>query len=293
MHVLLFYVFTVPLCCFAITLLLFGMSFLLPTISLFGFLARLLSSYLSLLLCATYGVLASVALRIFGYHRLAQWATARSFDLVMRYTTGVRFVIVEGEEYLTSRRPMVIVGNHQTELDVLFLGRIFPKYCSVTAKKSLARVPLLGWFMSLSGTVFIDRVDRSQAMKAFEGAAREMRIHKQSVFIFPEGTRSYARSPSLLPFKKGAFHLAVQAHVDICPVVAENYSKILDVKRRHFVGGQIRVKGEQHIAVSNRSYISLAGLLPLPLLFSSPFSSRADLSGGLCLNSTCKRYFAH
>lgn len=114
----------------------------------------------------------------------------------------------------------------------------------MTAKKSLAKVPFLGWFMSLSGTVFIDRVDRSQAMKAFEGAAREMREHRQNVFIFPEGTRSYAREPVMLPFKKGAFHLAVQAGVEICPVVAENYSRVLDVRAKRFVSGVIRVKGE-------------------------------------------------
>lgn len=227
-----------------LTITLFTMSYILPTIPLLGFLARLLSSYASLLLCASYGVFASLTLRLIGQHRLAQYAVARSFDLVMRYTTGVRFVIVEGEEHLTTNRPMVIIGNHQTELDVLFLGCIFPKYCSVTAKKSLAKVPFLGWFMSLSGTVFIDRVDRSQAMKAFEGAAKEMREHRQNVFIFPEGTRSYAREPVMLPFKKGAFHLAVQAGVDICPVVAENYSRVLDVRAKRFVSGVIRVKGE-------------------------------------------------
>lgn len=227
------------------TMALFVMSFLLPTFPLFSFIARLLSSYASLLFCATYGVFASVILRTVGKHRLAQWATARCFDLVMRYTTGVRFVIVDGQEHLTSKRPMVIVANHQTELDVLLLGTVFPRYCSVTAKKSLARVPLLGWFMSLSGTVFIDRVDRSQAMRAFEGAAREMSIHRQNVFIFPEGTRSYAREPVMLPFKKGAFHLAVQAGVDVCPVVAENYSRVLDVRAKRFVSGTIRVKGER------------------------------------------------
>jgi lysophosphatidate acyltransferase len=243
MYSIIYYPLLTLLAYLTLTISLFTMSALLPTVPILGFLARLLSSYASLLLCAAYGVLASLVLRLLGQHRLAQWATARSFDLVMRYTTGVRFVIVEGEEYLRSKRPMVIIGNHQTELDVLFLGRIFPKYCSVTAKKSLAKVPFLGWFMSLSGTVFIDRVDRSQAMKAFDGAAREMKEHKQSVFIFPEGTRSYAREPVMLPFKKGAFHLAVQAGVDICPVVAENYSRVLDVRAKRFVSGTIRVKG--------------------------------------------------
>jgi lysophosphatidate acyltransferase len=164
---------------------------------------------------------------------------------------------------------MVIIGNHQTELDVLLLGSVFPKYCSVTAKKSLARVPFLGWFMSLSGTVFIDRVDRSQAMKAFEGAAREMKEHRQNVFIFPEGTRSYAREPVLLPFKKGAFHLAVQAGVDICAVVAENYSRVLDVEARRFVPGTIRVKGENYQPHSLAPFLNIVkrkGLTSCPVL---------------------------
>jgi lysophosphatidate acyltransferase len=245
MYSIIYYPILLLLFCLSLTMALFILSFLVPIYPLPGFLARLLISYLSLLLCASYGVFASLFLRLLGQHRLAQWTVARSFDLVMRYTTGVRFVIVEGQEHLTTKRPMVIIGNHQTELDVLLLGSIFPKYCSVTAKKSLARVPFLGWFMSLSGTVFIDRVDRSQAMKAFEGAAREMKEHRQNVFIFPEGTRSYAREPVLLPFKKGAFHLAVQAGVDICAVVAENYSRVLDVEARRFVSGTIKVKGEK------------------------------------------------
>ncbi|KAJ5238445.1 20S cyclosome subunit (BimA/Nuc2/Cdc27) [Penicillium chermesinum] len=225
-------------------------SYVLITLSLFvlgqkvpraAFVARCLASYGSLILCALYGVVASIVLRLVGYGRISQWATARSFKWVMRFTTGVRFEIVEGEEYL-STRPAVFIGNHQTELDVLMLGAIFPKYCSVTAKKSLRNVPFLGWFMALSRTVFIDRANRETAMKAFDGAADEMRNHRQSVFIFAEGTRSYSDKPTLLPFKKGAFHLAVKAGVPIVPVVTENYSHILSPKNWRFESGAIKVK---------------------------------------------------
>ena len=135
------------------------------------------------------------------------------------------------------------MGNHQTALDVLLLGTIFPKHCSVTAKKSLKRAPFLGWFMSLSGTVFIDRADRKTALKAFEGAAEEMKRRKQSVFIFPEGTRSNAEEPMLLPFKKGAFHLAIQAGVPIVPVVTGCYWGILGARQRRFRAGRIPVVG--------------------------------------------------
>lgn len=75
------------------------------------------------------------------------------------------------------------------------------------------------------------------------GASEEMKRDRQSVYMFPEGTRSYAKEPMLLPFKKGAFHLAVQAGVPIVPVVAANYSNILYVQGRKFVAGEIPIKG--------------------------------------------------
>ncbi|KAJ5663502.1 hypothetical protein N7507_004233 [Penicillium longicatenatum] len=207
-------------------------SFVVVTLSLFAlgqkvpraaFLARCLAAYGSLLLCATYGVAASIVLRIAGYGRISQWATARSFKWVMRFTTGVCFDIVEGEEHL-STRPAVFVGNHQTELD------------------SLRNIPFLGWFMWLSRTVFIDRANRETAMKAFDGAVDEMKTHQQSVFIFPEGTRSYSDEAMLLPFKKGAFHLAIRAGVPIVPVVTENYAHIMSPRAWRFDAGTIRVK---------------------------------------------------
>ncbi|KAJ5657830.1 uncharacterized protein N7484_001479 [Penicillium longicatenatum] len=220
-------------------------SFVVVTLSLFAlgqkvpraaFLARCLAAYGSLLLCATYGVAASIVLRIAGYGRISQWATARSFKWVMRFTTGVCFDIVEGEEHL-STRPAVFVGNHQTELDVLMLGNIFPP-----TAKSLRNIPFLGWFMWLSRTVFIDRANRETAMKAFDGAVDEMKTHQQSVFIFPEGTRSYSDEAMLLPFKKGAFHLAIRAGVPIVPVVTENYAHIMSPRAWRFDAGTIRVK---------------------------------------------------
>lgn len=245
MHALIYYPVLISAIYSTLTITLFALTYLLPRPpTLIPFAARCLSSYAALLVCAIYGVIASLALRAVSRHRLAQWTTARSFAYAMRYATGVTFQITPADRLvLDSKRPVVIISNHQTELDVLLIGQMFPKYTSVTAKKSLRNVPFLGWFMSLSGTVFIDRVDRTQAMKAFEGAAKEMKEHGQNVFIFPEGTRSYAEKAVLLPFKKGAFHLAVQAGVDIVPAVAENYSRVLNVKARRFNSGTIRIKG--------------------------------------------------
>lgn len=78
--------------------------------------------------------------------------------------------------------------------------------------------------MTLSNTVFIDRTNRTTALAAFDSAASQMRAQRQSVFIFPEGTRSYAEHPSLLPFKKGGFHLAIKAQVPVVAIVCGCYS---------------------------------------------------------------------
>lgn len=275
-------------------------SFVVLTVSLFAlgqrapraaFFARCLASYGSLLLCATYGVIASVVLRLVGYGRVSQWATARSFKWIMRYTTGVEFNIVEGIEYL-STRPAVFIGNHQSELDVLMLGAVFPPYCSVTAKKSLKQVPFLGWFMTLSRTVFIDRANRETAVKAFDGAAEEMRTHRQSVFIFPEGTRSYSDQPELLPFKKGAFHLAIKAGVPIVPIVAENYSHILSPRNMRFEAGTINVKVLPPISTTGMTPADVDSLVNstresmLKTLLDMAREHRKEVDGNVKPNST-------
>jgi lysophosphatidate acyltransferase len=97
-----------------------------------------------------------------------------------------------------------------------------------------------------SKTVFIDRANSKNARAAFDGAAKHIRDERQSVFIFPEGTRSYYNKPDLLPFKKGAFHLAVQAQVPIVPIVCANYRDVLTMKggwkKWSFKSGRIPVK---------------------------------------------------
>lgn len=239
---LLYYIFVLfPISYLGATLAFYTLSiFSIPNSS---FYARTLASYACLVLCASYGVLAGITLRLFGNYRITQWTVARAFKYTMALATGVHFEVVEGEEYLHGR-PAVLIGNHQSALDILLLGVIFPPYCSVTAKRSLKLVPFLGWFMALSGTVFIDRSDRQSAMKAFEAAAEDMKRERQSVFIFPEGTRSNAKGPRLGTFKKGAFHLAVQAGVDVVPVICANYWGVLSLKERRFRAGRVPVKGE-------------------------------------------------
>jgi lysophosphatidate acyltransferase len=110
------------------------------------------------------------------------------------------------------------------------------------SSESLSLTCFFSHTVALSKTVFIERKSRTQALAAFDKAADQMHKHRQSVYIFPEGTRSYYDVPDLLPFKKGAFHLAVQAQVPIIPVSVANYTNVLDVRRKLFRPGTIPVR---------------------------------------------------
>lgn len=124
-------------------LILLGQTIRSPTVEFYG---RSTASFLALVLCASYGTTASAILNLFGSGGLGQWTTARSFKWCMYLFTRVWFEREDEEDWLGRTRPAVFVGNHQTELDVLFLGHMFPPWCSVTAKRSLVFVPFLGWF---------------------------------------------------------------------------------------------------------------------------------------------------
>lgn len=228
---------------FGVVVMFYLLSYFSP---LAGFAARVLASWIALVFCALYGVFASIVLRLSGGDRwqVAQWATARAFRFTMSVLTGITFEVEDPHNYLGTTRPAVFVGNHQTALDVLMLGCMFPQYCSVTAKRSLRNYPFLGWFMRLSGTIFIDRANSKDARSAMRGAADAILSQRQSVYMFPEGTRSYAQDAMLLPFKKGAFHLAVQAGVPVVPVVVANYSHLYSTGKLRFLPGKIPIKGK-------------------------------------------------
>jgi 1-acyl-sn-glycerol-3-phosphate acyltransferase len=112
------------------------------------------------------------------------------------------------------RGAYVVVANHQSSLDIVLLCNI-PREMKWVAKKELFRIPWVGWAFSLVGDIPIDRGDAASAA-AVMAMARRYLERGMSVMIFPEGTRS--EDGRLLPFKAGAFKLAVDAGVPVLPI---------------------------------------------------------------------------
>ena len=129
-----------------------------------------------------------------------------------------------GQDNLWSARPAVFLFNHQSQLDVPVLASLLRKDFTAVAKKELATDPMfapMGW---LADVAYVDRTDSTKAQAALAPAVDALR-NGTSLVIAPEGTRS--PTPKLLPFKKGAFHMAMQAGVPVVPIVIRNAGELM------------------------------------------------------------------
>jgi 1-acyl-sn-glycerol-3-phosphate acyltransferase len=119
----------------------------------------------------------------------------------------------------------VIVANHQSNYDLFVLGKVVPRRTVCIGKKSLKWVPFFGQLFWLGGNVLIDRGNAEQARKALQTTTDTLTRENTSIWVFPEGTRN--PESTLLPFKRGAFQMAIDAGVPIVPVCVSRYARRL------------------------------------------------------------------
>jgi 1-acyl-sn-glycerol-3-phosphate acyltransferase len=157
------------------------------------------------------------------------WAVTAPFD-PGRYAAGRLFRLIgvfavkmnplwhfetTGRFVQDPRRPYVAVSNHESYADIFLISHL-PWEMKWMSKETLFRIPCMGWMMRMAGDIRIVRGERTSAIKAL-AAARDRLAKRVSVMIFPEGTRS--RGKGLLPFKDGAFRVAIETGAPILPLV--------------------------------------------------------------------------
>ena len=151
----------------------------------------------------------------------------RVWSRCLLVAAGVR-VVVDVDPALDHRRGRVYIVNHKSYFDILLLFATAPASLRFAAKRSLFRIPILGWSMKLGGFIPVDREDRSRARDVFAAAAGRL-AGGTSVVFFPEGTR--AAPGTLLPFQRGGFLVALKAGAPIVPVGIAGADRVMPRRR--------------------------------------------------------------
>ena len=138
------------------------------------------------------------ALAVFFKLELARTLPPAYHRLVCRIL-GIR-VAAQGE--LAKNRPLLIVGNHTSYLDIEVLGSLIPG--SFVAKAEIARWPFFGWLAKLQRSVFIER--RSSKAREHKDEIEKRLLEGDVLILFPEGTSNDGNR--ILPFRTALFSVA-------------------------------------------------------------------------------------
>ena len=146
-----------------------------------------------------------------------RYAAGRAFRQLAIFATWLNpywSFTTSGLRIRDPRRPYVAVSNHESYADIFLISHL-PWEMKWLSKDTIFKIPVMGWMMRMAGDIPVTRGRRDSAVRAI-AACRDRLAKRVSVMIFPEGTRS--RTDDLLPFKDGAFQIAIEAGAPILPI---------------------------------------------------------------------------
>ena len=168
--------------------------------------------------------------------RAGYWV-GRLWGRLTVWSFGIRVEVEEAANAPESSA--VYVVNHSSALDIPLLFGWLPARFRFIYKRSLVRLPFIGWSLPLNGHVAVDRTHAFSARRSLD-AAKDRLARGVSVLAFPEGTRS--ADETLRRFKRGPFVLAIDAHVPVVPVSLVGVRQLVGRGVRGFRRGTIRLR---------------------------------------------------
>jgi 1-acyl-sn-glycerol-3-phosphate acyltransferase len=146
----------------------------------------------------------------------------RAFNWIVRLwanwnllAAGIR-VEVHGLENIQDSS-YIIISNHESALDIFVIFARLPLHFRMVSKIGMLKIPLVGYAMKKHLFPLVDRSNSDEAIESMNTTFKKLRHNQLSVCVFPEGTRHGGKK--LLPFKKGAFVLALEHRIPLLPVV--------------------------------------------------------------------------
>lgn len=143
---------------------------------------------------------------------------------ILLFICGVKRTVI-GRENIPKNEAVLYIANHRSYFDVPVAYSSVPTLTSFMAKKEIAKIPFLSYWMRFLQCLFLDRDDIKQGLKT---VLKGIDLVKSgySVYISPEGTRS--QSKEMLPFKEGSFKIAEKTGCAIIPVAILNTDEVFE-----------------------------------------------------------------
>lgn len=182
-----------------------------------------------------------------GLPRFANTVVAQNWARVNAFVSRMK-VEVTGREKVDSKQSYVIVSNHRSLLDIYVMYGFSEIDIIWVMKKELRAIPLFGFACEKLGHVVVDRSNTEADLKSMQ-AARDSLVDGKSIFFFAEGTRS--RDEVALPFKKGAFRMALDLKLPLLPISIHGTREILPRDTRHLTPGTARLVFHDPIATEH------------------------------------------
>lgn len=217
----------------------------------------------TILCVCIYVLVVILAIPLFIFCFMTRWRAPilllGKFALVLgRLILGIR-LDVSGKHRVDRKRPSIFMANHLSFLDGPLLFLVIPQSVRVILKKEIFRIPVIGWAMKFVGFVPVDRKGAKSGRRSIEQATRLIKTRGYSYLIFPEGTRS--RDGNMLPFRRGAFFLAIKSEAPVVPITVEGTFNLMPKGSPFAKRGTVKVIFHDAVPVGGLAEKEMPGLM--------------------------------
>lgn len=175
------------------------------------------------LVATTLTALLTIVVCAFGDARTSSYYLAKVWAKVLCWVSLVK-VTIKGRENIDTKTSYVFVANHQGAYDIFAIYGYLGHNFKWMMKKSLEKIPLVGYACRRAGQIFVDNSSPAAVRKTMEDAEKRLQ-GGMSVVAFPEGTRS--KNGKMKSFKRGAYQLAVEFGLPVVPITIEGAYEIM------------------------------------------------------------------
>lgn len=184
----------------------------------------------------------------------------RTFATLANKWVGLEVTVIDSHK-IKLNQPCVYIGNHQSGMDFALAGMLAPSNMVIIGKREVLYIPFLGWFLLGAGNILIDRKSGTKAHQALQTVVERMKKDRLTLAIMPEGTRNRGNTHKLLPFKKGAFHVAVAGQFPIVPVVCTSLEGKAMWEKGELFGGKVLIKVLDPIPTQGKTQTDIDSLI--------------------------------